>query len=212
MIVGDGLIARALTDRRGVVFHAAGVSNSNCQDDDEFAKDIDALVASFKHPGVLVYFSTTSDAPTRYVTHKREAEELVRARGDYLICRLPIVAGISTNPHTLLNWLKAKIINGEQVPCWMKARRNVIDVQDVSALVSWLLHTRTGDETVNVAAPFDFPMPTIVDVMSKALRIKAKVVKVIGGTSQKLDTSRIQGAPLIWSDEYLRDTLLRYYA
>ena len=53
MIVGDGLIAKALTDRKGVVFHAAGVSNSGCQDDTEFAREMGALMASCEQPGTL---------------------------------------------------------------------------------------------------------------------------------------------------------------
>ena len=212
MIIGNGLIANALIDYRTTVFHAAGVANSGCTEKAEFDRDTERLKSTLDTNGLLVYFGTTSDAQNRYTEHKLACEELVKARGNYLICRLPIVAGRTENQYTLLNWIRNRLRNGEEIECWMNARRNIIDVMDVSSIVSWLIDTGSKDETINVAAPMSYPVRTIIDTMARIVDRKAIVRKVNEGTAQKIDVTRIAAAPVTWSDDYLEETLAWYYA
>lgn len=210
MIVGSGLIASAMSDRPGVIQYAAGVSNSGCTNADEFKRDKDRLWATMKRSGLFVYFSTCSTADRPYVTHKRDCETMVLERGDSIICRLPIVAGATTNPHTLLNLLKDRITRSEAFDLWPDARRNVIDVIDIRTIVQWLIGN-ARDETVNVAAPMDYSMREIVAAFEQLIGKPAKVRLHEGGSVEKLDVSRIADVPIHWGDTYLQDVLWKRY-
>lgn len=96
MIIGSGLVASGLHDMPGVVQYAAGVSNPRgrrriCP------RQTAACVAPVGAWAVrlLLDLHPTESA---YVDHKRACEQMVVDRGDYLICRLPIVAGKTWNP------------------------------------------------------------------------------------------------------------------
>ena len=211
MIVGSGLVASAMSDYPGVIQYAAGVSNSSCTDADEFQRDKDRLKAGLLRPGRFVYFSTCSEADSPYVAHKRECEAMVRERGDYLICRLPIVAGTTTNPHTLLNLIQDRIARSEAFDLWPDARRNIIDVIDIRAIVQWLLRCGASNETVNVAAPMDYSMREIVAAFEQLAGKPARVRIHAGGSADKIDVSRIEGAGVHWGRDYLESVLLKRY-
>ena len=98
MIIGSGLVASGLHDMPGVVQYAAGVSNSRCEDYEEFERDKARLAANLSRPGLFVYFSTCTPAESAYVDHKRACEQMVADRGDYLICRLPSWPGRRGTP------------------------------------------------------------------------------------------------------------------
>ena len=211
MIVGSGVVASCLDDRPGVVLYAAGVSNSRCEDADEFKRDRDRLQANLDRPGLFVYFSTCSTSDSAYVIHKRELEALVKARGDYLICRLPIVAGKTSNPHTLLNYVHSRVSRSERFDVMPLARRNVIDVLDLSRIVKWLIKEGAENEVVNVAAPFDYSMAQIVSAFEELTGKKAYTREHPGGDSHNIDVSRIKDAPACFEGDYLGDILRRYY-
>jgi len=207
MIVGSGLIASALKDRRDRILYAAGVSNSACSDEAEFQRDIDRLTVYLMEPGRFVYFGTcaTDDSPD--VRHKLLCEQMVKARGDYLICRLPVVAGRSNNPHTLLNWLHAKVSRSETFTLWEKARRNVIDVTDVAEIVDWVGRDMRN-ETVDIAAPVDHSMPEIVAAMERATGKLARFNPMDKGNTY---TIRTVAEPEGYSKDYLDSVIARYY-
>ena len=211
MIVGSGVVASALDDRADCILYAAGVSNSRCQDADEFTRDRERLQSHLHRPGLFVYFSTCATTDTEYVLHKRELEALVKARGDYLICRLPTVAGKTSNPHTLLNYLHSRIARSERFDLWPDARRNIIDTIDVSTIVRWLIKDGARNEVVNVAAPHDYSMREIVAGFEALLEKPAFVREHPGGDSQTLDVSRIADAPVFWGGDYLGGILRKRY-
>ena len=96
------------------------------------------------HVDVFVYFGTCSVADpevrhTAYVQHKLAMEQMVSAHSRNLILRLPQVAGKTPNPHTLLNFLYGRIARSESFNLWSKARRNIIDVADVTAIAEQLI-------------------------------------------------------------------------
>lgn len=211
MIIGSGLIAKALQDKRGVIQYAAGVSNSRCEDADEFLRDKKRLADSLELGGLFVYFSTCSEAESQYVAHKRDCEALVKARGDYLICRLPIVAGKTTNPHTLLNFLHSRISRSERFDLLPEVRRNIIDTVDISTIVRWLLKESAQDETVNIAAPMDYSMRQIVTAFEHLLDKPAVVREYPGGSEQPINVERIADAPVSWDGDYLGEILWKRY-
>lgn len=211
MIIGSGLVASGLDDLSGVIQYAAGVSNSLCEDTDEFTRDWDRLNAHISRPGLFVYFSTCSDAKTHYVNHKRACEKLVMNRGDYLICRMPIVAGKTSNPHTLLNFLYSRIARSEKFDLIPEARRNIIDMIDVSTVVRWLVKNGARDEIVNVAAPMDYSMREIVGHFETLLDKPAVFRERPGGNEPPIDVSRIADAPVSWTGDYLGGILWKRY-
>ncbi|MCU0733796.1 MAG: hypothetical protein MUE84_19735 [Hyphomonas sp.] len=198
MIIGSGVVASCLDDRPGVVLHAAGVSNSRCEDADEFKRDRERLLSNLDRKGLFVYFSTCAASDSAYVTHKRELEALVKERGDYLICRLPIVAGKTTNPHTLLNYLHSRIARSERFDLIPEARRNIIDTTDIGTIVKWLI--KTGAE-----------MRQIVAALEELTGKRAYTREHPGSPDLPVDVSRIKDAPVCWSGDYLGDVLRRYY-
>jgi uncharacterized protein YbjT (DUF2867 family) len=212
VIVGSGMIATELDDRSGVVFYAAGVSNALCVDEDEYARDRERLRANLHRQGLFVYFSTASDLDSRYVQHKREMESLVKSRGEYLICRASNIAGKTSNPHTILNYLYARISRSEGFQCWSKARRNIIDVSDLREITHWLIRDGAVNETVNLAAPKDYSVPEIVAAFERLTLKKAYAKMVERGDATRLDVSRIEGAPVKFGADYLDRVLRKYYA
>lgn len=208
------MIAKALAEARGlrnVTVHAAGVSNSGCTDPREFERDRDRLIESLRAPGLFVYISTCSIEDKPYTAHKRAMEELVKARGDYLIARLPIVAGTTLNPHTLLNFLAARISRGERFTARGFARRNIIDVVDVAAALDWLVRAGRLDETVNIAAPMDYAVGEIISAFEWIYSKHAQADWVQEGDAPRVDWRDIADAGIDFSGDYLQRTLGRYY-
>jgi hypothetical protein len=106
-IVGNGDVASVLTDREDLTFFASGVSNSSCNDTDEFLREIDLLMKQDKSKR-LVYFSTLSiyDKKTPYTTHKKAMEAFIKKSfNKWCIIRLGNITW-GNNPNTFINFLK----------------------------------------------------------------------------------------------------------
>ena len=114
MIIGNGDIAKVLPDRDDLLFFAAGVSNSQETDEAEYDREVRLLKA--QSPGQhLVYFSSLGvlDRHTRYIDHKRQMELRVQQLFDtWTIVRIGNITW-GTNPHTLINFLRAQADRGE---------------------------------------------------------------------------------------------------
>ena len=214
VIVGSGMIATAfgrVRGLRGTVLYAAGVSNSSCTRQSEFDRERARLTEALLNPGPFIYVSTCSVEDKPYTHHKHAMEELVKARGDYLIVRLPIVAGPTTNPHTLLNFLYSRVLRSEEFDLFTRARRNVIDVADAATILEWLVRNGARNETVNLAAPQDYGIGEIVKVFEQITGKKAVVNRIDAGDSQDIDVRRIADADVDFSGDYLGRVLRRYY-
>lgn len=207
-----------------VVVHAAGVSNSQCADPREFERESDALRRTLREAREarhLVYFSTCSvldpaAAATPYARHKLSMEERVRSHPGHLILRLPQVAGRTPNPHTLLNYLYARISRGERFAVWQDARRNVIDVEDVRALGLALIEAGTRGATLNVAAPHSHAMPEIVQVMERVIGGHAVFDVIERGADYPIDVGPVQhlyaACGITFGPGYLERVVRKYYA
>jgi nucleoside-diphosphate-sugar epimerase len=228
MIVGSGLLARAFADaysqRDDVCIYAAGVSNSACKSSDEFARERQRLTDALRtahHVGVFVYFGTCSVADpdaqdTPYVQHKLAMEGLVQAHPQGLVIRLPQVAGKTPNPHTLLNYLYARISRSERFELWAKAKRNIIDVIDVAAIANCLIADGSARKTtINVANTASYPMPDIVHAMERTIGKQALFDATDRGSEYPIDVERITPvlgkAGVDFDNTYLDKVIGKYY-
>jgi nucleoside-diphosphate-sugar epimerase len=228
MLIGSGLLATAFaktfSHRDDVCIYAAGVSNSSCVERSEFDRERVRLGEALKRwrPAQLfVYFGTCSvgdpDAKgTQYVLHKLAMEELVAAHQNHLILRLPQVAGRTPNPHTLLNYLHAHISRSEAFQLWLKARRNIIDVDDVVAISRKLFESNSRQSNVfNVANTVSYSMPEIVNAMERTVGKPAIYKPVERGTGYDIDTSAIVPilplAQVEFGPDYLQRVVNKYY-
>jgi len=228
MIIGSGLIATAMSSvfaKQDLCVFAAGVSNSSCRDDAEFARERARLVKAMdehSQAGRFVYFGTCSvgdpDAvQSQYVQHKFAMEKLVAEHPRHVIFRLPQVVGHTPNPHTLLNYLYARISRSESFAVWMNATRNVLCVEDIARLVRWLvLHEDSVNETISIAHPQSVRILEIVSAFEKITHKRAIFNELPLGSAYTIDCARIAGAisssGVDFGNDYLGRVLTKYYA
>ncbi|MBS0570191.1 MAG: NAD-dependent epimerase/dehydratase family protein [Proteobacteria bacterium] len=228
MIIGSGLLARSFApyagDLSNVCIYAAGVSNSSCTDQREFFREYERLTTALQgvEPGTLfVYLSTCSIGDPEansmpYVRHKLAMEEVARRHQQHLVLRLPQLAGSTPNPHTLLNYLYARIARSERFQVWGGAKRNIIDVDDVVLIArALLLNEHATGETVNVASPQCHTMFEIIKAMELVLGTPALFDTVARGNAYTIDTRRIANAVkhsgVCFPDTYLQRVIRKYY-
>ena len=228
MIVGNGMIARAFAGsverHDNFCIYAAGVSRSTCTDEKEFIRERDCLSSALEL-GIdlkpFVYFSTCSinDPDTRdtpYVRHKMAMEAIVRSHPEYLVLRLPQVAGSSSNPHTLLNFLYAHIKRAERFVLWTKANRNIIDICDIILITQQLIADLSIRRvTLNVANSKNYPIPQIVEIFERIVGRQAIFDELDKGTDYEIDIDQIlpviQQAGVSFDEDYLERVLRKYY-
>ena len=228
MLIGSGLLAQAFANhfsqRDDVCIYAAGVSNSSCIDAQEFERERQLLSATLKQTklvGVFVYFGTCSVADpearnTPYVQHKLAMERLVAAHPRHLILRLPQVAGRTPNPHTLLNFLYARISRSEVFNLWRKTKRNIIDIDDVAAIAGQFIADESVRKvTLSIANPISYSMIDIVGAMERAVGKRAIYYLVERGSEYTIDTSAIlpvlERAGVEFGSDYLDKVMKKYY-
>lgn len=228
MLTGSGLLAQAFapafSKREDVYIYAAGVSNSGCTNSHEFARERKRLAEALqqaKTVDTFVYFGTCSVVDpeaqhTPYVQHKLAMEQLVSAHPRHLILRLPQVAGKTPNPHTLLNFLYARIVRSEAFQLWSKAERNIIDVDDVVAIARQLIaNDNLRRVTLNVANPVSYPMTDIVAAMDKAVGKHAVYKFLERGSGYPIDISTmlpvVDAAGVKFDNGYLERVIDKYY-
>lgn len=228
MIIGSGLLAQAFTPafihRVDVCIYAAGVSNSGCNEVLEFVRErerlTDALLQA-DHVSAFVYFGTCSVVDpemqnTSYVQHKLEMEKIVGKHPRNLIFRLPQVAGKTPNPYTLLNFLYARISQGESFDLWSKAKRNIIDVVDVGIIAQQLIENNsTRNKIINIANIASYEMASIVAVMERIVGRRAIYNVVEHGSEYCIDTSEmlevLDKVNVKFGEDYLEKIITKYY-
>jgi nucleoside-diphosphate-sugar epimerase len=228
MIIGSGLLAHAFSGafsrRENVCIYAAGVSNSSCTDAREFAREHQRLGDALRQAidvETFVYFGTCSVADpeardTPYVQHKLAMEQMVYAHPQNLILRLPQVAGKTPNPHTLLNFLYARISRSESFNLWSKAKRNIIDVVDAASIAQQLIaNTSARNTTLNIANVVNDPIADIVSAMERVVGKRAVYNVVERGSEYLIDTSAIlpvlEKAGVKFGNDYLEKVIDKYY-
>jgi nucleoside-diphosphate-sugar epimerase len=228
MLIGSGLIAQAFalaySQRDDVCIYAAGVSNSTCTDTHEFSRErlrlADALQQA-KHVDPFVYFGTCSVGDpearnTPYVQHKLAMEQLVSTHPHHLVVRLPQVAGITPNPHTILNYLYAKIARSEAFSLWRNAKRNIIDIDDIASMVRQMIEDKAARNiTINIANPVSYAMTDIVSVMERVISKRAIYDVVERGSEYPIDVTPmlavLNKTSVKFGADYLEKVIGKYY-
>jgi len=188
MVIGNGLIATAFksyVDNDKVVIFASGVSNSSETNDETFFKESTLLRGTLKKnkDKIIVYFSSVFNCDRNklvYMNHKRHMEEIIsNSPNKFIILRLPQVIGAGGNPNTLVNFMVNKLKNNETIDVYKKAKRNLLDVEDVEKIVSKILSEKIfGIFDLNSIEPIF--VEDIVNIIGKHLNITPDINLIAG--------------------------------
>ncbi len=145
MIIGTGMIARAfksLEKNPDILIYAAGVSNSNETENDQFNKESELVKKAINLKKKIIYFSTFSINQSKenyspYIEHKLKMEKLISQSEKYIIFRVPQIVGYTDNSFLLLNYLNEKIKSGTYFTVWKNCYRSLIDVSDLVKIVKY---------------------------------------------------------------------------
>lgn len=228
MVVGDGLLARALSTqwarREDVCLFASGVSDSACTDPAAFARERALLERTLQaHPdtSAFVYFGTCSaNTPAHlwsaYTRHKVSMEARVLAHPGARVARLPQVAGRGGHPATLLNHLSSRIASGTEFELWVHARRRVVDALHLAPLIAaWLDIPQARGRIIDLAPPLAHRIEEIIDTLECVLGRRARYRRVDRGQDEPADTRLAselgQSIGLRFDEDYLRRTVMRHY-
>lgn len=147
---------------------------------------------------------------------KLAMEKMVCTHPRSLILRLPQVAGITPNPHTLLNYLNARISSSERFDLWDKAKRNIIDVIDVASIAQQLIVDDSARNTIiNIANSVNYHMVDIVSAMERSIGKHAIYDIVAHGSEYPIDTHAIRSvlnkSGVKFGDDYLEKVIGKVY-
>lgn len=227
MIIGHGLLARAFDSYRAhpnIIVLASGVSDSTVTDVAEFEREQALLVNTLDEQGkkLLVYFSTCSIGDpdlyaSPYVRHKLKMEELIQEHSSsYLVFRLPQVVGRGGNKNTLTNRLYINIRDGEPFQLWRNACRYIIDVDDVSAVASYMIGSDEYLNRIINIASCRFSIHDIVRALENVTQASAIYTELDKGASYDIDcyeSHKVARSLNIWfGDTYLYRVIRKYYA
>jgi nucleoside-diphosphate-sugar epimerase len=176
MIIGKGLLAVTLSQYKNdedILIFASGVSNSRETKEEGYRREKDLFLSAAATSARVVYFSTCSVfdeslVGTRYVQHKLEMEKLVADKcGNYLIVRLPILMGKTTNPNTFFNFIANSIIHNRTLCVHRNASRYLFDADDLEKLFPVILKETLRDKRTEINVAFDNAcgVPEIVEMI-----------------------------------------------
>jgi nucleoside-diphosphate-sugar epimerase len=227
MIIGNGLIAKAFIndflENKNILIFASGVSNSQNNDLKEFLREKNLIQSSLKKRIKFVYFSTCSiedplHAENKYVQHKLHMENLISQMSEnFLIVRLPQVAGKSENPNTLLNYLFSKIERGDLFNVFQNATRNIIDIDDIQKIINYIIYNNLANNSVvNIASPIETPILDIVTIFEDIVGKKANYKLLKSGSHcpvrNNLTIDVARQIDIKFDQTYLVKTLYKYYS
>jgi nucleoside-diphosphate-sugar epimerase len=225
MVYGNGLLGKAFKkiEDNQIIIYAKGVSNSQCQDDQQFKREYDELLYILQNNPYqkIVYFSScsildTSLFDTPYVQHKINIENLIKKiHNNYLIIRLPQVAGHTNNPNTILNYIHNNIKSTKKFVLWKNAKRNIIDVEDVVIVVDGIIKSGAYNTTLNVANRNSYSMSDIVNVFEGLMNTKATFEIDTRISEYDINIANIESilskTNIKFDNNYLQKTLKKYY-
>lgn len=225
MIVGNGMIAKAFYNRKidtDVTIFASGVSNSQETRESEFDREFSLLQTEVSKDNHIVYFSTTSVydeslKDTHYVLHKKKIEAYIQDNSkSYNIFRLPIVVGNTDNDLTLIKFLYKKIVSGENINIFVRACRYLLDVEDLSYLVSKILELGLfKNDIINFCISPSSPILDIINSLEQVTKTEVKKTIIDKGGCYQVDSEEIlkfiEQIDYKVSHNYSFDTIKKYY-
>lgn len=221
MIIGNGLIANSLKNIDSVeyLFFASGVSNSLETRNSEFEREFALLKNSIEanDNSKLVYFSTLSvndqsKKDSHYVLHKLEIEEYIKnSCKNYLILRIGNIVGKGGNPNTLFNFLKNQITNNAQFNVHRKARRLLLDIDDIAVFLSTNC-INLKNQTLNFAYPYYYDLKEIISAIEENMQKNAEYTESDEGDFYKVNFDETTNAFFkgITANQYLKNLAAKY--
>jgi len=224
MVVGNGLLAKAFfefTDDSEIIIFASGVSNSQEIRESEFLREEKLLLESLNKNKKIIYFSTCSIEDrdlilSPYVLHKLRMEKKIATSSSHLILRLPQVVGQTNNPHTLTNFIYNSFTSGSFFEIWRNAKRNLIDIDDVSKIGKAIIGNSIYiNSTISIAYKNSISMADLVKIFEDILQKPANCKYIDRGSSYYIDgelANKIaDNLGLNWGDSYYYESLMRKY-
>ena len=225
MIIGNGLIASLFRDfdRDDVVYFASGVSNSLETDPAQFNREENLIrkTIAANSEKVFVYFSTCSiydstKTGSPYVLHKLKMEQLIaNVCAEYMILRVSNAVGQGGNPNLLLNYLVRSARNAEVITVHTKAKRNLIDVEDIKNITLSLLKEKQYNKIINIAYICNFSIIEILEAIEQQVSIPLKLDLVKSGSGYDIDIAEIENyfkdRNLVYKEAYLNNMINKYY-
>ena len=221
-IIGRGLLAKSFENKvfdRDVLVLASGVSNSQETRAVEFLRELNLIDSTVmkNENNTIIYFSTCSldfKENTPYTTHKLKVEQIFSERcNKYHIFRLPQVVGFVKNK-TLISYFTNSIINNFEIDLQMHSSRDLIDIDDVSRIVTFLVNSEIGlNSTVNIATGYSVPVIDIFSYILDFSGLEGKFHLSNSGEVQKTDSSFLRNNipnDIIFEDNYWKDVLNKY--
>lgn len=199
MIIGNGQLAKTFMnsdlEHKDLCIFASGVSNSNCTDPKEFARERDLLKTTLiQYPDKkLIYFSSCAlSAPeypkNAYYQHKQCMEDLVKVQSqDYLIFRIPQLFGELKHHNTLINFLYESILEDRDFQVYSGGYRYVIEINDVVRLVKAYIQHGYTKRILNLANPYRYAVEEIVKIFETLISKKARYQLVEKQDQYELD-------------------------
>ncbi|HEY9082341.1 MAG TPA: hypothetical protein VIN73_03340 [Vicingaceae bacterium] len=183
MLIGKGLIASAFkhySANSNVILFASGVSNSREIEVVKYKREFELLKNYSSSTSKLIYFSTCSVfdeslKQSAYIQHKLKIEKYISENfSSFIIFRLPIVVGNSSNPHTLTNFLFNTIKTNQHFLLFANAYRYLIDVDDLSVLLSGIIDSSEYDNKIlNICFDNKISILEMVSIFEKIIKKKA---------------------------------------
>ena len=107
-------------------------------------------------------------------------------------------------------------MSGAHFQVWRHARRNLIDVDDVAAIITHLVRTsRANGVTTNVACPFSISIPKIVSVFELITDKNANYSIIEAGGAYSIDTSLANETAnqigIDFDESYIEKLIRKYY-
>lgn len=222
-IIGSGLLSKSMsnlkTDRDCLII-GAGVSNSNETRVSEFEREMDLVASAIDQYSELrvVYFSTCSVSQgvrTAYIDHKCAMEAMVSSQAqEWCIYRLPQVVGVVNNT-TLISYIVRSLIEQSALKIHLKAKRRLIDIEDVVRVCERLLNANQGVNTVqNIASRYSASVVQIVEYIAYLLGTEPRYQGLVAGESYDIDIEPlfdfIGEKDVIFNKNYWHDVLDKY--
>lgn len=225
MLIGNGMMAKAFRNYEShddIIVFASGVSNSKEDDENYFNREETLLKGVIKNnpEKLLIYFGTCSiydDSvnKTCYVIHKTKMENFIKNNcTQFYIFRLPQVVGATKNK-TLVNYLFTSILNNKKIDINKYSTRNLISVDDVYMVASYLVKNKLYlNEITNIATPNNVLILDIVKVVEKITGLTLRYNLINFGGPVFIDIEKIQSLNIgidLLHPKYLESTLYSFY-
>ena len=203
---------------------ASGVSNSKTTNQEVYDREIKLLRQTVREYGdkSIIYFSTCSiydpdEKNSEYVRHKQNIEEFIQANArQYNIFRVSNLAGHSSNPNTVLNFFYYHIKNDINFNLWIRACRNLIDIDDAYLIIDYILKNHLfPNQIVNIANPVNHAVKEIIAAIELFLNIKSNYIEIAKGNCFDIDISLMKPVAddleIKFNPGYLNGLLRKYF-